>query len=451
MGKKSDAAAAPAESVERLLNAYLESVPTGKEPTPIYGTPGLKGWAAGMDGGIRGGLEMNDTIYAVMGGHLYSIDAAGVPTPLGVIPNTDLVGMADDGTNVVLVTEGKIYVWNAAGGLTPVTDPDAPNAGSVTWSDGFFEFGELDTQQFFISGLEDPIDYDALDFASAEAKPDKLVTPFVHHRILYLFGSEELEAQQNTGAADFPFTRYEGVNIDVGLAGRDAVTDTNDAMFFLAVDDTVRRIDGLTATKISTARISKLIKGWTDKTLTVATAHVYADHLFVIFRNPDGCIVWDQNAALWHERASYGSPTWRVSHMIQCYGKTLYGSATEGKIYELDAETFDEDGAILPFEVTTPFVYSKNDRFVVTEVEVVAQTGVGGLTDPAPLITLERTKDGETWSPRKSRSLGKAGERGKRVSFGQQGQARAMAFRIGIYDPVQRAVLGAYVEVDVEA
>lgn len=453
LGKKSDAAAAPAESVERLLNAYLESIPTGKEPTPIYGTPGQTIWSTGLDGPVRGELEVGGNAYAVAGGKLYSFVANGTPTNLGNIPNADTVSMAGDGTYVVVVTAGAIYVWSQATGLHPVTDPDAPSASSVAWSDGYFIFSETGTQTFFLSQLADPIDYDALDFASAESNPDLLVRVFVHHRILYLPGAKTIEAQQNTGGADFPFATYQGINIDVGLAGRDAMCHTNDAIFWQGPDDTIRRLDGLTATKISTARISKLIGKWADKTATVASAHIWADHLFVVFRNPDGCIVWDQNTETWHERASYNSTTWRVRHMIDCYGKSLFGSATEGKIYALntqDADTYQEDGAVLPFEVVTPYAYEANKRLAVTEAEVVCQTGTAPL-GLDPKISLERTRDGVNFSPRKLRSLGKTGERTKRVSFGQQGQGRAMAFRIGITDPVQRAVLGAYVEVDVEA
>jgi hypothetical protein len=380
LGKKSDAAQAPAESVERLLNAYLESAPTGKEPTPIYGTPGLTAWATGLDGATRGMLEMGEITYTVNGNRLYSFTSAGVP---------------------------------------------------------------------FLSALADPTSYDALDFASAEAVPDVIVTVFVHHKILYLFGKVHIEAQQNTGGADFPYAPYNGINIDVGLAGRDAVCHTNDAMFFQAHDDTIRRIDGITATKISTARISKIISGWSDKTATVASAHVWADHLFVVFHNPDGCIVWDQNNSSWHERASYGSDTWKVRHFAECYDLKLFGSATEGKIYRLDADTYSEDGAILPFEITTPYAYAANKRLTVSDLEVVCQTG-GAPLGLDPKITLERTRDGQTWSDRKSRSLGKTGERSKRVTFGVQGSGRAMAFRIGIYDAVQRAVLGLYAEIDVE-
>lgn len=448
LGHKSDAAAVPMESVERLLNAYVDSIPSGKEPTPIYGTPGLKRWASGLDGGCRGALEQAP--YAVMGGQLYRFDLTGAATPLGAVPNADLVAMAWDGTNVVLTTMGAIYVWNQTDGLNLVTDPDAPAASSVTWSDGYFIFGQQDTESYFLSALQDPIDYDALDFASAEANPDLLVTPFVHHRIVYLCGTRTIEAQQNTGGADFPFTRYEGVNIDVGLAGRDAIVSTNDAMFLLADDDTVRRLDGLTATKISTARISQLIAAWADKTKTVASAHVFADHLFVVFRNPDGCVCWDQNAGAWHERGSYGSTTWRVSHLIDCFDLKLYASATEGKVYALDADTFDEDGAVLPFEIVTPWVYLQNKRLTVSELEIVAQMGVGSLTLD-PQITLRRTKDGVTWSDRKARRLGKQGQPRRRVLFGPQGQGRALAFKLSITDPVRRAVLGAYAEIDPEA
>jgi hypothetical protein len=269
----------------------------------------------------------------------------------------------------------------------------------------------------------------------------------VHHRILYLPGKRTIEAAQNTGGSDFPFTRYESVNIDVGLAGRDAICHTNDAIFLQAHDHTIRRIDGLSATKISTARITKLIRSWSDQTATVASAHVDADHLFVVFRNPDGCVVWDQNTERWHERASYGSDTWQVRHMVECYGLRLFGSATEGKIFSLDNDAYDEAGAILPFEIVTPFAYYQNQLLTIGELEVVAQAGVGSLTLD-PQLTCERTKDGVTWSARKQRGLGKTGERQKRVRFGPQGQARAMAFRLRITDPVQRAVLGAYVEAD---
>jgi hypothetical protein len=452
LGKQSDKARSPFESIERLLNAYLHEAPTGKEPTPIYGTPGCRRWMSGLDGPIRGGIEMAGTPYVVAGAKLYSLAADGTPTDLGTIPGDDLVDVAGDGVNVVVVTDGKIYVWNGTT-VGQVTDPDAPDASSVCYIDGFFVFGERDTEQWFISALRDPTSYDALDFASAEWKPDKLVRPFKHRDTLYLAGVTTLEAQQNTGAADFPFQAYQDLKVDVGLRGRDAITSTNDTVFWLAHDLTIRRLDGLSANVISTPAIGRIIAGWSDPGQTVASSHVWDHHLFVVFRNPEGCIVFDQSTQRWHERASYGSDTFRGRHYLEAYGLQLFGSAAEGILYALgtpEEPLYDEDGAVLPFEIVTPYAYAQNRRLTVNEAELVCETGVGTATlDPA--VTCERSKDGATWSAPKIRHLGKQGQRGRRVLFGMQGQGRAMAFRYRISDPIKRAVLGAYVEVDVEA
>lgn len=448
LGKKSDKSRAPMQSVERLLNAYLEIAPDGKEPTPIYGAAGLTLWASGLPGAIRGVSKLSGVPYVVAGTKLCSLDEMGNPTLRGDIPGTDLVSMASDGVHVVIVAGGEIYVWDGAL-VNAVTDPDAPSASGVDYVDGFFIFSETDTDQWFICELSMPTSYDALDFDTADWKPDKLRTPIVLKRTVLLAGEESIEAQQNVGGADFPFARVEDVFIDVGLAGRDAWAKSNDTLYYVGHEFTVRRLDGVTPTLISRGRQSRLIKAWSDQSATVGSAHVIDDHLFIVFRNPDGCIVYDQTTERWHDRASYGSDTWRARHYVEAYKKQLYCSATEGKIYELDPEAYDEDGAVLEFEVITPYAYGQNKRLTITELEVVAQTGVGTHT-LNPIMTCQRSTDGVTWSNRKERRLGREGRSDTLVRFGPQGQFRAAAFKFRITDPVQRAFLGCYAEVDVE-
>lgn len=448
IGKKRGQSSAPAESAERLVNGYVETVTDGKEFDPVLGTPGLVLWASGLNGAIRGMHCMAGVLYAVAGTKLYSFSSAGVATECGDVPGSDLVAMDGDGTNLAIVAGGEIYIWNGTN-VTAVADADAPSASSVRWLDGYFIFGETDTQDWFISAVDDPTNYDALDFASAEWRPDKLRTPVVLRRTLYLFGEKSIEAQQNTGDADFPFSRYQDIFINVGLAGRDAVCDSNDTLFWLAHDGTARRLDGITATRISDHAIERVIAGWSDQTATVASAHVWQGHLFVLFRNPEGCICFDQNTNRWHERRSQGSDTTFWRHLAECYGKALVGSASEGKIYELSATAYDEAGAILPFEAVTPYLYVGGKSFSADEVEIIAQMGVGG-HDTEPKIALQRSLDGEEWETRQYRGLGKAGNRRARAIFGPQGSAEAMAFKIRITDAVQRAVLGIYADVDPE-
>ncbi len=448
-GRKTAPAKVPAESVERLINGYLEAKPDGKQPTPVYGSPGLFQWCIELAGEPRGAAMMADELYAVAGEKLYKVANDGAKTELGDIPGSDDVVIATDGANLVVVAEDEIYVWDGST-LNIVTDPDAPAASSVAYTDGFFVFTETGTQQFFISGLQAPLDYDALDFASAEWKPDILNRAFVLRRTLYLFGTSSLEAQQNVGGADFPFAPYQDLLIDAGLVGRLAVTASNDTMFWMAPDRTVRRLDGITATRISDHDIERIVLSWMEPELTVASSMVHEGHLWIVFRNPEGCIIWDQSTEVWHERASHNSPTWKAKHFAEAYGLKLCTSATEGKIFRLEGDVYDEDGETLAFEMVTPYAYDAGKRFSVQEVEVITQPGSGTLTlDPA--ITIQRTTDGEVYSGAKARRYGKTGERQKRVLFGPQGSGRQMAFKLRITDPVRRAILGVFAEIDSEA
>jgi hypothetical protein len=439
LGAQSGEAASPPVSSERLINGYLEQTPRGKAPTPIYGTPGFSAFAT--TGEVRAMCAVADRLFAVNTTALVEIESDGTVTALGNIP-AGTVDIASDGTNVVVTVNGAIYVYNGST-VTEETDPDAPDASSVEYLNGFYVYTEEDAEQFFISPQNDPLgNYDALDFDSADTSPDKLVRTRRVGRDLLLFGKESVEFWFYSGDPTFPISRYQDTPIDIGLIGVRAEAATNETVFWIASDKTVRRLDGRTATRISTFAIEKEIESWSDASLTVATAHVWQGHLFVVFRNPDGCIVWDQATQLWHERQSYGEDTWSVSHYAYAYGKHLVGGA---QVYELGG--YDEAGAVLPFEMVTPWLDNQGERFSVNEVELRMEAGVGSLTLD-PQVTLQRTEDGEIWSTALTRTFGKQGERFRRVIFSRQGMSRGCAFKIRITDAVKRVIYAAYAEVD---
>lgn len=439
LGTQSGVAASPPVSSERLVNGYLEQTPQGREPTPVYGSPGFVAFST--TGAIRALCPVADRLFAVNAASLIEISSTGVVTTLGGIP-AGVVDMASDGTNVVVTCGGEIYVWNGAT-LTAVEDEDAPSASSVEYINGFYVFTETDEQQFFISPQANPGgDFDALDFDSADTSPDDLVRTRRVGRDLLLFGKRSVEFWFYSGDPTFPINRYQDTPLEVGLSGVHAVSATNETAFWLASDKTVRRLDGRTAARISTFAVEKEIGSWADPSLTVATSHVWDGHLFVTFRNPDGCVVWDQATLRWHDRQSHGSDTWSISHYAYQFGKHLVGGA---QLYELGG--YDEAGAVLPFEMVTPWVDNKGERFSVNEVEARLEAGVGSLTAD-PLISLSRTEDGETFSTPLQRSFGRQGERFRRVTWSGQGMSRGCAFKFRITDPVKRVLYAAYVSVD---
>ncbi len=439
IGKQSGEALSPAVSAERLINGYLEQTPQGREPTPVYGTPGFSAFAT--TGAVRGLLSVADRLFAVNAFSLVEIASNGSVTTLGAIP-AGVVDMASDGTNVVVTVNGAIYVYNGSS-VTEETDPDAPDASSVEYLNGFYVYTESDTEQFFISPQNDPLgNYDALDFDSADTSPDKLVRTRRVGRDLILFGKRSVEFWYYSGDSVFPISRYQDTPLDIGLIGVRAEAATNETIFWIASDKTVRRLDGRTAARISTFAIEKEIASWDDASLTIATAHVWQGHLFVVFRNPSGCVVWDQATNLWHERASYGSDTWSVPYYAYAHGKHLVGGA---QVYELGGYT--EAGAVLPFEMITPWIDNQGERFSINSVEVRLEAGVGSQTLD-PKITLSRTEDGEEFSTPLIRSFGKQGDRFRRVTWSSQGMSRGCAFKFTITDAAKRAIFAAYADID---
>lgn len=439
LGQQSGEALSPPVSSERLINGYLEQTPQGREPTPIYGTPGFSAFAT--TGTIRALCSVADRLFAVNATSLVEISSAGVVTTLGAIP-AGTCDIASDGTNVVVTCAEEIYVYNGTT-VAAVSDPDAPAASSVEYINGFYVFTEANEQQFFISPQANPGgDYDALDFDSADTSPDDLVRTRRVGRDLLLFGKRSVEFWFYSGDVTFPISRYQDTPLEVGLIGVRAEAANNETVFWLASDKTVRRLDGRTGARISTFAVEKEIASWADASLTVATSHVWDGHLFVVFRNPDGCVVWDQATQRWHERQSYGSDTWSVSHYAYQFGKHLVGGA---QLYELGG--YDEAGAVLPFEMVTPWLDNKGERFSVNEVEVRMEAGVGSLT-LSPKISLSRTEDGETFTTPLPRAFGKAGERFRRVTWSSQGMSRGCAFKLRITDAVKRVIYAAYADVD---
>ena len=112
-------------SQQRLVNLYPEIEPQeSKSGLALYGTPGQVAFCDLPN--IRGLHKMDGVLYAVSNTTLYSISSAGVSTDLGEVPGTGFVGMATNGTQLVIVTNPDAYIYD--GTLAQITDPDSPGS-----------------------------------------------------------------------------------------------------------------------------------------------------------------------------------------------------------------------------------------------------------------------------------------------------------------------------------
>jgi hypothetical protein len=416
----------------RLVNLYAEQA-EGKSNVVLHGTPGLKLVSTYGTGPIRGIRHMAGAMYVVSGGSLY--DAAGIV--LGAIDGSGSVSMSDNGTQLVIVTSaGTGYVYSVAGGCTQITDPDWPGASSVDYLDGYFLFSEPDSGIFFISALYDGTNFDALDFASAESAPDNLVRVFVDHREVWLLGTDTCEIWDNTGAQAFPFERIPGAINERGLRAKFSVAKADNSIYWLDRDGIVRRAaEGYTPVRISTHAIEYAIaKG--DTASAEAIAYVQEGHEFYALTVPGaGTFVYDAATQLWHERESYGEGRWRASGFSRNDGVQYVGDFEDGRVYELDLDTYQDVAEIL-----FPPISYEGERFRVHSVRLDMETGTHG----SPQVMMQTSTDGKTWSNEQWRDFGALGEYSKRVIWRRLGQYDTCHLRFRISDAAKRAVYAAY-------
>lgn len=191
----------------RRVNVYPEMDKDGKSVAALIGCPGTRLLATlPGSGGIRGAYvpSFGDSI-VVRGAYVYRVATDMSYTLAGVIDSLDTnASIADNGSVAVIVTGSSGYVLNlTTNAITPMVN-GFYGADVVQYLDGSFIFNRPGTQQFYWSGLLDT-SLDALDFASAEGSPDRLVSLIVDHREIWLFGETSTEIFANTGAVDATF------------------------------------------------------------------------------------------------------------------------------------------------------------------------------------------------------------------------------------------------------
>lgn len=321
-------------------------------------------------GALPAGLSAGTTYYVINA----ATDTFKVSLTLGGAA----VDITDAGTGT--------HSWNAL--LAAVADTDFPTPSSLTWQDGYFIVGEEGAGRFFISSLYDPTSWDALDYATAEGSPDKLLRPFSNQLVLWLLGEKTTEPWYNSGAADFPFNRYGATLIATGIGAAASIAAGNNMMFWFTDQRTVVMAAGLSPATISTRALENEWAGYS--TVSDAKGFVYTQegHTFYVLIFPTANATWafDTTTAMWHRRRSY--PVYpdgiERRHRANCHayfaGKHLIGDFLDGKIYEWDLDTYTDDGEEIRRSRVTQVIHANRLRVFFHRYEIEMEAGTGLLT-----------------------------------------------------------------------
>jgi hypothetical protein len=370
--------------------------------------------------------------------------------------------MVDNGTQLFIATNPISYIYDAASEtLAQITDIDFPGAVTVGYLDGYFIFQEPNSDRFWTSELLDGTQIDPLSFASAEGMPDNLVSLFVDHREVWLFGTQSVEVWYDAALEGFPLARIQGAVNEFGCAATFSVAKMDNSLFWLGADarghGIVFRANGYAGQRISTHAVEYAIQSYEIISDAIAFTYQQDGHSFYVLTFPSAQATWVYDAATgaWHERAGFANGQF-IRHRANCQmfysEEVVVGDFENGNIYAYDLDQFsDGDFAQKWLRSWRALPTGQNNlkRTAQHSLQIDMQTGVGLNTGQGsnPQVMLRWSDDGgHTWSNEHWMSAGKIGAYGTRAirrRLGMTLKLRDRVYEISGTDPVKISIVGA--------
>lgn len=434
---------------------------TAKAVAALYGTPGSRKILTLGDSPVRG-LHVptagSDAI-VVSGANVYRLARNMTFRLVGTIDaGADLIGIADNGTQAVIVTGELGYKLDLTSNeLTTISDEAFYGADSVDILNTYMLFNRPGTNQFYWSA-PDAVTFDALNFASAESNAEPIIRLFVNHNELLLFKETVTEIWRPTADADLVFARDTNAAIEQGCAAPWSVMDMDNSVFWLGKNKEgagiVWRLDGYTPRRVSTDAIETAIAGYSDISDARAYAYQQEGHTFYVLTFPTARATWvfDAGTQLWHQRAYLNPATGKLEqHRSNCHmyfaGLHIVGDSRTGALSALDLDYHQDGDDPMPSIRAAAHVAGPDFTWIIhNRLQIDMETGVGLNTGQgsAPVVLLDWSNDGgHTWSNQHPASMGRIGEYNARVRWNRLGRARDRVYRITISDPVKRVIIGA--------
>lgn len=380
----------------------------------------------------RGGINWNGVCYRVMGTQLVSIDGAGIITNRGYIAGTDLVKFDYSFDYLAIRANGNLYLFN--GVPTQITDSDLGVCVDFIWVDGYFM--STDGEFVAVTELNNPFSVIPTKYGSSESDPDPVLAMLKLHNEPTVVNRYTIETLSNIGGSGFPFQRIDGALINKGAVGTNAccVFMDNIALVGSGRNESVSVYLASNGqyTRISTREIDLQLQNYTELQLSdiKVEARVDKGHQLLYIHLSDRCLVYDGAASalltekVWYTLGSGLTPVqYRAKNLVWCYNKWLVGDPQSNFIGYLTTTTSQHWSVTTGWDFSTVIIYNDGMGAIFNELELVSLSGRVDFGIES-LITTQYSLDGEVWSQPKSISVGKRGERQKRLVWLQQGSMR---------------------------
>lgn len=404
-----------------------------------------------------------DRLYVAAGGGILTYDKSGSAvdlkgsTPLNIGRRCSFT---TDGTYIFVANGG--YIQYSDGIAAPpstfavLSDPDAPElVDKIGYLDSYILAFSTNGNKFYWSEVGDSLNWSALNFASAAANPDIIVSMLIRQREILLFGRKILEIWENDGQT--PFSRIPGGVHEVGCAALDSPINVKDGtVFWLDNDKHFTMFKGGVVQRLYTA-YDKDVANMTTVS-DCRTSLLYVDgREFILFdfHTSQRTFVHHYKTDFWYEWGSWDSQAgnykpylyWEIL-AVTAWNRIYGGHRYSTRLSCISSDyKVDEDLAIqVPGQAgegeeiriarrTGQISHDTSKDKRNEELRITVNRGET-VTSSEPFLMLRWKDNNTTWSEEERHSLGSAGDRNIVVETQRTGIYATRQWELSVTDSV---------------
>ena len=440
---------------QHTQNFYIEANPQG-EAAALMPFPGLKLFATAGSGESRGLGTYNGELYSISGTQLYKVNEDKTVNLKGVIGGSDRVKMIDDGQKLVIATgTTKPYAFDRVN-VSLATDSDIPSAKTVAHINNRVVYERGDGVVF--ADLDSPLTANSANILLANTRADSVNAVITHKQQVFTFGDSTIEPSYFTGVGTPPYSRVNNSVQEIGTSSPYSIATSKDSIFFLGTDKSVYRMQGFTSQHIDNPAIAQEIQKYSTISDAKGIYILIDGQGWYILSFPTANRTWlfNESSGLWTS-LSFGTAD--SQHLIHdyayVYGRHLVSDRRNGNIYELDFDTFTDNGDVIQRQRVTQNINSRmlggepGKMLYMNRLELEFETGVSEVTSEATIIMQYSDDDGRSWSQERWATIGIQGDYTKRVQWFGFDRFYKRKFRFTMTDPVKWVFIRLIADVEV--
>ena len=444
-------------SNQQTRNFYVEVNPQGAELLSLMPFPGLKLFTTAGTGPNRGATAYDGKLYVVTGPSLYSVDSDQVVTNIGSIDGearcSFAVSITSGGSTLSIATGvGKPYTWDGTT-FTQGTDVDLASSNTVQYLNRRVIYDGSGSDIIF-AGLDTPLSVNSLNVASTDTKSDNTIAGLAYQQQYFAFCEESIEPWYQTGVSNPPYSLVVNGVKNIGLSAVHSVAKNKAHAYFLGSDRMPYQMTGISLTPIGNPAIGREIEGYSTVSDAIGFCFNLDSQEFYSLNFPTANVTWlfSEASGLWTSLSSSGGRHW-MNAAVDVFGKTMVPDYRNGKIYELDFDTYTDNGTSISHLRDTQTVsgatFGRPDaRVFMDRLRLRLDPGASLVTSIAQIMMQYSDDSGRTWSAERWAPIGVQGDYGYIVEWLGLGMFYRRIFRFSMTDPIRWVLIAASVDVE---